>query len=455
MSRISVLIPGIMGSELKLNNKLIWPGPVASLWFPYKLMNELLSPDLVATDVIRTYSITTQYQAIIDDLGTLGFHEAVGSLIVFPYDWRKANEVSALVLADRLDKSLAESAAPDDLEFTLLAHSMGGLIARYYLESGKFDARPAFKKVTGLITLGTPHRGAPLALHRILGQEKAVWLSADQIRQAANDPRYLSAYQLLPPPDEPFAWNESPAAGYGAVDLYDEAKAVTRGLSAVGLRSAREFHAALDHRKRPAHVRYFCYSGTRQTTPTVSIVREPLTGFETHKHERDDGGDGMVPFWSSVLPGVQGISVGGEHSVIYKDKELRRTLAALLGKPGALGRIALGTDSNRDVEVSVRDKVVEPSCDVHLVLTPTSSGQSLDGELRIERAMNQDTPQTAYLGVGQPLPLRYTGPAAASFGLVASAPKEPGAYRFAFYPNGSNSSAGADPFFVQAPNTRT
>ncbi len=40
--------------------------------------------------------------------------------------------------------------------FSILAHSMGGLVARHYI-----DAHPG--TVTGLVALGTPHHGSPLA----------------------------------------------------------------------------------------------------------------------------------------------------------------------------------------------------------------------------------------------------------------------------------------------------
>ena len=40
MTHVVVLIPGIMGSVLKLGNEIIWPGPVGSLVLPYrKIMN--------------------------------------------------------------------------------------------------------------------------------------------------------------------------------------------------------------------------------------------------------------------------------------------------------------------------------------------------------------------------------------------------------------------------------
>ena len=157
--QVAVLIPGIMGSEFQLRGEVIWPGPLRNLLFTYRLMPQLLDPDLVATDVIRSYATSNQYQAIIDDLGTLGFRESNRTLIVFPYDWRKANELSAEKLADAIEEGVTSQGI--NAEFTLIAHSMGGLIARYYLESGDFAQHRGFNQVRRLITLGTPHRGAP------------------------------------------------------------------------------------------------------------------------------------------------------------------------------------------------------------------------------------------------------------------------------------------------------
>jgi hypothetical protein len=54
---------------------VIWPGPVHDLLLPYYRVEELLREDLVATDVIRSYSISSQYQALINDLGACGFRE--------------------------------------------------------------------------------------------------------------------------------------------------------------------------------------------------------------------------------------------------------------------------------------------------------------------------------------------------------------------------------------------
>src|SRR5207302_9433280 len=97
MAHIVVLVPGIMGSVLKLGNEVIWPGPIQSLVLPYNRMTELLSPDLVATDCIRHF-VLPQYQSIIDDLAICGFEEATQTLVVCAYDWRTSIENAAEAL---------------------------------------------------------------------------------------------------------------------------------------------------------------------------------------------------------------------------------------------------------------------------------------------------------------------------------------------------------------------
>jgi len=448
MSAVSILIPGILGSELRLGNDLIWPGPVRNLFSTYQMMEQLLDPNLIATDVIRSYAFSKQYQALIDDLAILNFIEEERTLFVFPYDWRKANELAAEKLADLLDKVLEFQGT--HAEINLIAHSMGGLVARCYLESGLYSDRPAFAYVRRLITLGTPHRGSPLALIRILGQEKVIWLNAAQIKQLANDPRYPSAYQLLPPASEIFAWNDDFSADLPGLDPYTPEGIQALGLTTAGMRAARDFHAQLDSTRRPAHVRYFCFSGTQQTT--VSFAACTLNGvtWEVRKVERDSAGDGTVPFWSSTLPGIQSFAVGGEHSVIYRDRELRRTLAAVLGQAGTLGPLPFDAVPSPDIDVTVRDRVVSPKVLFRLVLTPRNSLARVDGELRIEQAEDATQNSPTFVPYGPPIKISYAGPLAESIGLLLNAPQQPGGYRLAYYNGSDPIPTGSDELFVQS-----
>jgi hypothetical protein len=217
---------------------------------------------------------------------------------------------------------------------------MGGLVSRYYLESNKFNKRSGFDNVQRLITLATPHNGAAIALPLVLGYEKRLFLSKSQVLEACSDPRYPAAYQLLPPEGEPFAWDESAEQRLGPIDIYSSAVAGQLGLIKANLEAASRFHGALDVSRRPARVRYFCFSGTQQTTAThVMIQPTSRTTSTPAKIEEDDGGDGTVPTWSSFVPRFQRMFVGGEHSTIYQTRSLRRALATLLGKEGYLAGV--------------------------------------------------------------------------------------------------------------------
>lgn len=448
MARVAVLVPGIMGSELWLGEDLIWPGSASELIFPYGKMAELLRPDLRVGDAIRSFSISSQYQDLIDDLTSCGFSEesAPPTLVVFPYDWRKSNDTAAGALADRLD---AIAAVPGT-EILLIAHSVGGLISRYYLESGRFTGRQGFAAVRWLITLGTPHRGSPLALTAAMGLEKRLFLNADQVLQMASDPRYPSLYQLLPPTGEPFAWNDRAQAAYGALDVYDPAVAAKLGLATANLDAARTFHAGLDPAHRPMGVRYFAFAGNQQSSLSAVRLLDAGTRYTLKRVEPEDAGDGTVPIWSAVPPGVQSHLVGGEHGTLYKNGDLRRTLAVLLGKPGVL---AAGPDA---VEVSVRDRVVHPSTVVPVVLGFPAPVTSLRGELRLERAGDPGPNGTVtFASVGAPQPVSYAGAEAERLSLRLRAPAIRGAYRVAFYltdaGGGVPELAASDDLFVQQP----
>ncbi|HEV7667551.1 MAG TPA: hypothetical protein VGS22_03440 [Thermoanaerobaculia bacterium] len=446
MTEVVVFIPGVMGSVLRLGNEVIWPGSAWSLVGAYQKMTELLRTDLVATDVIRDFAIAEQYTSLLDDLRTFGFKEGE-RLVLFPYDWRKSNAVAAEGLAQRLDDLVA---ADSDVEITLLAHSMGGLVSRYFLESGQFNTRPGYAAIRRLIALATPHRGAPLALAAAVGKQKRLFLSAEQVHLLASHPEFPSVYQLLPPLGEPFAWDGGFSQKLATLDVYDSITASALGLVEENLQSARQFHAGLDPAKRPEFVRYFLFYGTRQTTISASSVRlkaaDPKSRVENL--EIEDGGDGTVPVWSGMLPGVQGRAVGGEHGSIYKNADLRRTLGVLLGYTGILAAAAATTS----VEVAVRDRVVEPEDLMHVSLALSSGVPKLEGSLRLERAILSTTGTLdKFVSAGNPYSIRYEGADAERLAVTLDAPELPGLYRLSFTNPSGTMVLGFDDFFVQEP----
>lgn len=99
--------------------------------------------------------ITHIYDDFMESLRQNGYEEGI-NLFSFPYDWKKDNAVSALLLEGKIvDVKKATNVSKVDV----VAHSMGGLVARAYiagLENAEYH-----DDIDQLITLGTPQRGAP------------------------------------------------------------------------------------------------------------------------------------------------------------------------------------------------------------------------------------------------------------------------------------------------------
>lgn len=132
MARLPVLfVPGLGGS-FNLSVLLDWRGPTIKGWgFPPFL----------------DYG-----KALLDGFGQAGYTRDRDLFVAF-YDWRKAVQDSATTyLIPWIDQARERSGAA---QVVLVAHSMGGLVARSYLQSSGYR-----NDVARLITLGTPHRGA-------------------------------------------------------------------------------------------------------------------------------------------------------------------------------------------------------------------------------------------------------------------------------------------------------
>src|SRR5262249_20237833 len=86
---------------------------------------------------------------------------APANFFEFAYDWRLSNRDSAAALKALVDARLPvwrrSPKGGRHAQLILIAHSMGGLVARYFLEVLKGDN---WKDCRALITFGTPHRGS-------------------------------------------------------------------------------------------------------------------------------------------------------------------------------------------------------------------------------------------------------------------------------------------------------
>jgi pimeloyl-ACP methyl ester carboxylesterase len=444
-TEVVVLLPGIMGSTLYDGDDCVWPGKPMELLLPYKRMAQLMKPRLVVKDVIRSYLISNQYGALVSSLNTCGFRENLNppTLAACPYDWRRDNAEAAIVLADRLDSLFDDHGG--QVDFDLVAHSMGGLVSRYYLESALFNGRKAFSSVKRLITMGTPHHGAPLALFAALGNEKRLFLDKAQVKQLADDANFPSLYQLMPPHGEPYLWDQAPAARFSPIDPYDPRFAEQAGLSPQNLAAARAFHSRLDLAKRPGHVRYFFFVGTQHVTITEARHTKLAADVRIDRIEREDGGDGTVPTWSGSHSRVQGAAVSGEHGELYKSGDLLQVLATLLGKQGVLAAAL------QEAELTLRDPVVLPDDETRAVLTLAQPAERIEGELRVSRMMNAEgnriDPPAALPAMG----VEYHGAPVDRISIQLHAPDLPGAYKVEFVAAVPAVATAGDELLVQRP----
>ncbi|MBN3729126.1 lipase/acyltransferase domain-containing protein [Burkholderia sp. Ac-20379] len=344
---VFAFVPGTSASELNLSaSERAWPEAlelVHVLKYEYDQHCKAVAHnvDLAVGDLVGQFQIGPKtlpcYGSLINFMHTNGFVSAIPSTCkplksatkpltapsprVFyhcPYDWRETNEDSARKLGDAL-KELDDvyAAAGQTYKLYIIGHSMGGLVSRCLLENPDSKSTPWFNKAQALITLATPHYGAPLSLKAMLGQEllqldlvpPAVMKRYEAfIQSVVNNPEFPSTYELLPPPGKAFIQDTKG----NALDVYNAASTepfmgdLTKfGFSPTSAQKARKFFLTLtvsspDNTPIP----YYCFVGTGNETFASSTSQLAFTYQpNSSKAEADPFvpsvaekvGDGVVP----------------------------------------------------------------------------------------------------------------------------------------------------------------
>jgi Lecithin:cholesterol acyltransferase len=104
-----------------------------------------------------------------------------------PYDFRQSVAVSAEVLGRAVSAAVGDSGR----EVIVVAHSMGGLVARYWI-----GVCGGWRRCRALVTLGTPHRGAPRALDWVFNGAGVGGLRSRAATQVLRG--WPSVFELLP-----------------------------------------------------------------------------------------------------------------------------------------------------------------------------------------------------------------------------------------------------------------
>lgn len=314
---VVVVIPGILGSTLRQGGKEVWGLSHGSLTRAIvtfaRDIKRLQLPDNIADEapddgvqpgslmhdlhvIPGVWTVTVGYDTLFahlrDRFALTPYDpqqpDRPANLIAFAYDWRLSNRYNAKRLKqtvqDVLDRWRAQPGY-GTARLVLVCHSMGGLIARYYLDvlGGAPDTR-------ALITLGTPHRGAANAVDSLVnGVRKGFGpFSADLSTFARSLP---SLYQLLPE----YACIHTPEGLAKTADA-NVLASLPREVNAGLVTEAMAFHDELDSAS-PAHAayRFVPIIGTDQPTFTTCQLIDRRAEMNRTIDGNDEKGDGTVP----------------------------------------------------------------------------------------------------------------------------------------------------------------
>ena len=228
-----IVIPGILGSEL-INPKTgerVWPSAfrTSQEGLPISPNLESNHDDLIPGKIVETAKLAKLlpevyvYRDLLDALRRYaGYREgdwdnpgADGdrdTFYVFAYDWRRDNVTNARELVRHIQR-LKDKLNRQDLKFNVVAHSMGGLIARYAAMYGDADLpagdgaiQPNWNgaaHISKIVMIGVPNEGSADAFATLVEgysvteglRRRVPLLNKLTAEDAARTP---SVYQLMP-----------------------------------------------------------------------------------------------------------------------------------------------------------------------------------------------------------------------------------------------------------------
>ncbi len=408
MKDIVVIVPGILGSALEKDGKTVWDmsagAALRAIISLGKSVKELKldgdDPDADELgDGVRPTRVLPDLHLIpglwkIDGYGAITkrlqrqFDLIEGeNYFEFPYDWRRHNIVAGRRLRRESHAWLQtwrQKTNNPDAKLILLAHSMGGLVSRAFLE-----LEEGWRDTRTLVTFGTPFRGA-LNAANFIGNGFKQKVGPITVADLTELLRSLSSvYELLPTYpciDDGTGTLQRPAEATGFPHL-DPSRA----------RAALDFHAAIadsvhDKRNDTEYAdhgyRLEPIVGTDQ--PTSNSGR--IDGGRVVMSSSIDGmrilGDGTVPrpsaYPQEVDDPTDGVFSSQPHARIQNQEAILDHVAGLFTASGFdLGafrgppiRIGIVTDdlwvADQGAEVCVETS--DPSAPISITVTDAESG---------------------------------------------------------------------------------
>lgn len=337
------VLPGIMGSELTHQSKEVWLNHLALLRGGMgKLVIEHLAPEVQPTGLMAS-----DYKRLIVDLSRSY------RVIPFAYDWRQSVKDAGENLMRAVRGALADS---DGKPIHLVAHSMGGLVARSMIAHDGELWRELLKREGRLLMLGTPNNGAHQIARMLLGEEKLLkMLALVDVKHSVKELlQILRAYpgvlDLLP--EEYFdvaAWNR-----------LNEPLAEDKRFpspSETALKNARDWRDRLKREAAgPAQMIYVAGRGDRTPQDIKRAADGVLEAIETTQ------GDGRVTYKLGQLDNVPTYYADVIHGDMADHPPLFPAIADLLqqGRTDRLPQQPRRERAGEPVTITTRAEEIEP-----------------------------------------------------------------------------------------------
>ena len=318
MKDVVVLIPGIGGSSLSHQGKPIWDFAAgAFLRGVFSLGRSIdrlrldgddpdaddLGDGVVATRLLPDLHIVPGLEWKIDGYSHIArrLTEQLGCVpgdnyFELPYDWRRDNRVAARRLARSAHTWLArwrKKSGNPDAKLILIGHSMGGIVARLYLE-----LLDGWRETRSLITFGTPYSGSVNAVDFLANGFRKSWGPfavdiSDTLRS------FTSVYQLLPS----YRCMRGPGGAWLPMDEVDwTGTSVDPARVAAALTLHRDLRAQVDSRRSSGDEGYEIRPvvGDFQRTKWSASLRGGVVETSFLRSLEEEGGDGTVPKVSAL-----------------------------------------------------------------------------------------------------------------------------------------------------------
>jgi hypothetical protein len=418
MNDLVVVVPGILGTELRKEGRLLWGFPeglgglVRAKADLRRAVAELTlrGDDPRAEDIgdgVQAVALVSVPQIVAGLIKTDGYdllrerlfdafqlhpaeaNDCPPNYLEFPYDWRRDLRASAhrlhRVVAERLARLREDSGNPA-AKVIFICHSMGGLVARYHLE-----VLCGWESCRALITLGTPHRGAVDALNFLTQGFKKLGVDMTAVLRSCT-----SVYQLLPV----YEMVDVGGRFHRVAELAD----VPNVPQQVAM-DARGFHEEIREAVEARHERgylVFPVAGTDQPTlQSAELVAGVLTASE---HVPDkwptyrETGDRTVPYVSAIplemSDNPQGsFTVPTCHAMLQSSEDVWKYVRMILDRlqDQSLGGIFKPPSEGRAAEPAIQLRMSDVYVDADPVtfrariLRPIPALKGLEAELRPAR----------------------------------------------------------------------